>query len=120
MGKLTSATSLFRVTSLFTQATTFALYLSLLIPLAFYRCWYARGIVPADKYNGSSLFTWGAATNVYSKCVCRRFGRSMYYGLLFANCVVVRLPVICGLLPWRRDSTVSRLEWAFLFACPLF
>jgi O-antigen ligase len=42
-GEMDPDTSLFRVTSLFTQATTFAFYLSPLIPLAFYRYLYAQG-----------------------------------------------------------------------------
>jgi len=42
-GELDPQTLLFRVYSLFTQATTFALYLSLVIPLALYRCLYLRG-----------------------------------------------------------------------------
>lgn len=37
-------TQVFRITSLFTQATTFAFYLSLLIPLALYRCLFLRGL----------------------------------------------------------------------------
>src|SRR5262249_36413453 len=37
-GEVDPETQLFRITSLFTQATTFAFYLSLVIPLALYRC----------------------------------------------------------------------------------
>lgn len=43
-GEMDPETHVFRITSLFTQATTFALYLSLLIPLALYRCWCSRGL----------------------------------------------------------------------------
>jgi murein biosynthesis integral membrane protein MurJ len=37
-GEIDPETLFFRITGFFTQATTFAFYLSLLIPLAFYRC----------------------------------------------------------------------------------
>src|SRR5258708_16735676 len=43
-GEVDPETLLFRVTSLFTQATTFAFYLSLVIPLAFYRCMFLQGV----------------------------------------------------------------------------
>ena len=43
-GEVDPETHLFRVTSLFTQATTFAFYLSLMIPLAVYRCAFLRGM----------------------------------------------------------------------------
>ncbi len=43
-GEVDVDTSLFRVTSLFTQATTLAFYLSSLFPLAFYRCLCLRGV----------------------------------------------------------------------------
>ncbi len=46
-GEVDPQTHVFRITSLFTQATTFALYLSLLIPLALYRCWFSQGIARA-------------------------------------------------------------------------
>lgn len=44
-GEVDPDTALFRITSLFTQATTLAFYLSALIPLAFYRCLYAQGVL---------------------------------------------------------------------------
>lgn len=43
-GEIDPSTHVFRVTSLFTQATTFALYLSLMIPLALYRCLFSQGM----------------------------------------------------------------------------
>lgn len=43
-GEVDAETQLFRITSLFTQATTFAFYLSLVIPLALYRCLCSTGI----------------------------------------------------------------------------
>jgi murein biosynthesis integral membrane protein MurJ len=43
-GEVDAETQLFRITSLFTQATTFAFYLSLVLPLALYRCLFSTGI----------------------------------------------------------------------------
>lgn len=43
-GEVDADTLLFRITSLFTQATTFAFYLSSLLPLAFYGCLSTRGV----------------------------------------------------------------------------
>ena len=42
-GEVDPDTHLFRIMSLFTQATTCAFYLSLLLPLAFYRMWFLKG-----------------------------------------------------------------------------
>lgn len=42
-GEVDAQAHVFRVTSLFTQATTFAFYLSLVIPLALYRCLFLHG-----------------------------------------------------------------------------
>ncbi|MGH2506060.1 MAG: lipid II flippase MurJ [Ktedonobacteraceae bacterium] len=44
-GEIDPDTHVFRITSLFTQATTFAFYLSIVIPFALYRCLFSRGIV---------------------------------------------------------------------------
>lgn len=96
-GEIDPATSLFRVTSLFTQATSFALYLSLLIPLAFYRCLYARGV-----------FRLISTTILLSLlgALLLTFTRSAYAGVFGGACIIacclsarrVRLLVVCGLL----------------------
>lgn len=96
-GEVDPVTSLFRITSLFTQATTLAFYLSLVLPLAFYRCLYARGI---------SLWISISITCCLLVALALTFTRSAYIGvggeiIIMVWCVPgyrVRLLVICGLL----------------------
>ncbi len=49
-GEVDAQTHIFRITSLFTQATTFAFYLSLIIPLALYRCLFLQGMRKCAGY----------------------------------------------------------------------
>ena len=96
-GEIDPATSLFRVTSLFTQATTFSFYLSLLLPLAFYRCLYTRGVFQLIGIS-VTLCLLGA--------LLLTFTRSAYAGalggaVLMACCLPgrrVRFLIVCGLL----------------------
>lgn len=110
-GEVDPETALFRITSLFTQATTFAFYLSLVIPLAFYRCLLLRG---ARRLIGSTVafclllallltFTRGAYVGVLLSvlimvlCLAKRARRVALSGGLI---------VFCGLalyLNWSGD-----------------
>ena len=95
-GELDPDTSLFRVTSLFTQATTLAFYLSSLIPLAFYRCFYTRGVVRLIGI-AIMLCLLGALLLTFTRSAYV----SVFVGILIvALCLPVhrvRLLVICGL-----------------------
>ncbi|HXR64851.1 MAG TPA: O-antigen ligase family protein [Ktedonobacteraceae bacterium] len=96
-GEVDPDTSLFRITSLFTQATTFAFYLALLLPLAFYRCLYTRGVFQLVSIT-AALCLLGA--------LLLTFTRSAYVGVflgmvIMACCLPVRrarAPLIGGLL----------------------
>lgn len=101
-GEVDPVTLLFRITSLFTQATTCAFYLSLIFPLALYRCLYLRG---AHRCVGTAVALCLLAALLLT------FTRSAYAGvflsaLVMAFCVPNRrirlalisiLSVLCGL-----------------------
>jgi murein biosynthesis integral membrane protein MurJ len=96
-GEVDPDTSLFRITSLFTQATTFAFYLALLLPLAFYRCLYTRGAFQLVSIT-AALCLLGA--------LLLTFTRSAYVGVFWGMVIMVcclpvrraRAPLIGGLL----------------------
>ncbi|HEX7734743.1 MAG TPA: O-antigen ligase family protein [Ktedonobacteraceae bacterium] len=95
-GEVDRQTGLFRVTSLFTQATTFAFYLSPLIPLAFYRCLYARGM-------NRSFFLF--VLFCLSGTLLLTFTRSAFVGVLLGMTIVV----FCLPLRWRLSVLFSLL-----------
>lgn len=89
-GEVDPETSLFRVTSLFTQATTFAFYLSVLLPLAFYRCGSLRGgfrlvgIASALCLSGALLLTFtrsavaGILPGIFTMALCLQTRRARF------------------------------------------
>lgn len=90
-GELDPGTHLFRITSLFTQATTYAFYLSLLIPLALYRCLYSRGI---------RLLVYVALTLCLLTALALTFTRGAYFSILIevflmALCLHTRKARVC-------------------------
>ncbi|MEO7018795.1 MAG: O-antigen ligase family protein [Ktedonobacteraceae bacterium] len=101
-GEVDPGTHVFRITSLFTQATTFAFYLSLMIPLALYRCLFSQGI---------ARFLSGLVMLCLLVALLLTFTRSAYVSvfvevLLMTLCVPIRrvrigvvggLGVLCGL-----------------------
>lgn len=88
-GEVDQQTAAFRITSLFTQATTFAFYLSPLIPLAFYRCVHARGM--------SRLFALCVVLCLVLALLLT-FTRSALPGVLLGLVVMV----LCLPSRWRR------------------
>jgi murein biosynthesis integral membrane protein MurJ len=108
-GEVDPATLLFRITSLFTQATTFAFYLSPVIPLALYRCWTLRG---AKRLAGVAVALCLLAA------LALTFTRSAYMGLFLGMLILalylptrgMRLCVIGGLLALSTLAIV--LAWS--------
>lgn len=100
-GELDPGTSLLRITSLFTQATTFAFYLSALLPLALYRCWYTRGTP-----------RWLSIACAFCLLIALllTFTRSAYLGLLPG----LMLMIAC--LPVRRARWLSMAALVLLCA----
>ena len=113
-GEVDPETLLFRVTSLFTQATTFSFYLSLVIPLAFYRCMFLQGarklvaMVVALLLLAALLltFTRSAYISVFLEvlimacCLPTRKQRLRVVGVLVMLCVLVFLLGWSGQLPF--------------------
>ena len=92
-GELDVVTSLFRISSIFTQATTCAFYFSVLLPLAFYRCICTRGI-----YRLGSLGITGCLLGA----LILTFTRSAYVAVL-ASAVIL----IPGLPDYRMRRMVA-------------
>lgn len=96
-GEIDPETLLFRATSWFTQATTCAFYLCPVIFLAFYRCFFARGILrPIYILVALCLLGMLLLTFTRSAYICVFLGT-----LLMALCLPsarTRLRVVCGLL----------------------
>jgi O-antigen ligase len=86
-GEVDPDTHLFRIMSLFTQATTFAFYLSLILPLAFYRVWFLEG--------KKQLISAGLVLGLLIALLLT-FTRSAYVG------VFVEVFVLVWCLPVRR------------------
>lgn len=113
-GETDSLTHVFRITSLFTQATTFALYLSLLVPLALYRCCFSRGATRVWhigillSLNVSLLFTFTRAAYlslfigvvILALCTTRHRVRIVVIAGLIGLCVLIFLLGGSGQLPF--------------------
>ncbi|HEY0754893.1 MAG TPA: O-antigen ligase family protein [Ktedonobacteraceae bacterium] len=95
-GEVDPETAAFRITSLFTQATTFAFYLSPLIPLAFYCCLYARGVY---------RLCYIAVLLCLTAALFLTFTRSAYMGLL-PGMIIISL---CMPVLWRRLLLIGEL-----------
>ena len=79
-GEVDMQTLMFRVTSIFTQATTFALYLSLVLPLALFRCFSLRG---------AARSVYLTLTLCLLVALLLTFTRSAYVGLLLEALILL-------------------------------
>jgi putative peptidoglycan lipid II flippase len=86
-GEEDAPAQVFRITSLFTQATTFAFYLSLLIPLALYRCLFLR-----------SLRRWGACV----LALCLLLALLLTFTRTAVIAVVLEVSIMALCVPGRR------------------
>jgi len=86
-GEIDQGTSLWRVTSFFTQATTLAFYLTPLIPLALYRACYAQG---------RARLLWLLVAGALTWALLLTFTRSALLGLFLGMAIFI----LC--LPWSR------------------
>lgn len=101
-GEVDPSTHVFRITSLFTQATTFAFYLSVMIPLALYRCLFSQGgvrcwsvLVTCCLFVALLLtFTRTAYISVFVEVLVMVLCLPMRWGRIHA---IVGLSLFCGL-----------------------
>lgn len=95
-GEIDPGTHLFRITSLFTQATTFAFYLSLVVPLALYRSIYARGV-------------WRLACGLLTLCLLATLLLTFTRGAYASVCMEMLLMALCQPIRRARSWVVGGL-----------